>query len=160
MSTGIGSGGTYAHGNFIAGDRIIELHFRYSLLVYYRVGKIALTHEDYIDLLSKHGQNKYPNFSDDKQESFQCLLSDLKSLLTDFTENNASFVRQNGPAILNEIANKNLLYNRKMSGDLDLIDQAKTEFKKANYSLVNSLKKEIKYPDLLTATEIKMFELS
>lgn len=78
QGTGKGSGGALAYGHFIKSGglfgqaRKIELHFRYSLgLVSYAVGKLVLSHQDYVDLLSRHGQNKYPNFSDDPQEALR-----------------------------------------------------------------------------------------
>jgi len=49
ISAGVGSGGTFAGGEFRREDRRLELHFRYSLgLVTYHVGNPALSHEDYM----------------------------------------------------------------------------------------------------------------
>lgn len=96
--TGQSSGGHFAYGQFVCGDREIELHFRWSLgFVSYKAGNTVLGHEDYINLLDKHGQNKYPNFSDEPKDAFKCLKSDFENLLNDFAENNAVQFRLKGP---------------------------------------------------------------
>jgi hypothetical protein len=44
--SGRGSGGNYARGSYIKGDRRLELHYRFSLrLVTYHIGGDALRHE-------------------------------------------------------------------------------------------------------------------
>ena len=163
--TGQSSGGHFAFGQFVSADRQIELHFRWSLgLVTYRVGNVVLGHEDYINLLDKHGQNKYPNFSDEPNDAFKCLKFDLENLLQDFAENNAIQFRQNAPGKVIEIAKyqaiKDNADKKIYSGDQRLIDQAKVEFKNGNYLQVDKLKRQIQHPDLLTIIEKKLFELN
>lgn len=169
--TGKGSGGHFAYGHFynngglFSKTRKIELHFRWSLgLVSYFVGDLALSHQDYVDLLSKHGQNKYPNFSDNPQDAFHCLLWDLQHLLNDFTENNAVIFKEKAPKRINEIKQQQKIINQAdkkiYSGDQRLIDQAKAEFKKGNYLQVDKLRQQLQYPELLSATEKKLFELN
>lgn len=165
IGTGQSSGGHFAYGQFVCGDREIELHFRWSLgLVSYKAGNTVLGHEDYINLLDKHGQNKYPNFSDEPNDAFKCLKSDLENLLKDFAENNAVQFRQKGPVKAIEIEKQQVIKNntdKKIhSGDQRKIDQAKIEFKNGNYLEVDKLKRQIQYPDLLTETERKIFELN
>ncbi|MES2430662.1 MAG: hypothetical protein V4556_06960 [Bacteroidota bacterium] len=169
--TGKGSGGHFAYGQFInsgglfSKSKNIELHFRGSLgLVTYNVGNLTLSHEDYINLLGKQGQNKYPNFPDAPQDSFTCLLWDFKNLLNDFLENNATLFKQKAPDRITQIKKQqeflSMSEDKKYSGDQRVIDQAKIEFKKGNYSQVDKLKRQLQHPDLLTATEKKMFELN
>jgi len=163
--TGQSSGGHFAYGQFVCGDREIELHFRWSLgLVSYKVGDTVLGHEDYINLLDKHGQNKYPNFSDEPIDAFKCLKSDLENLLKDFAENNAVQFRQKGPEKAIEIEKQQEIKNNNdkkiYSGDQRKIDQAKIEFRNGNYLEVDKLKRQIQHKDLLTETEKKIFELN
>ncbi len=48
-TVGVGSGGSFAAGEFRRGDRSLELHYRYSLgLVTYHAGHLVLSHEDYM----------------------------------------------------------------------------------------------------------------
>ncbi|HRE56691.1 MAG TPA: hypothetical protein PLW09_02635 [Candidatus Kapabacteria bacterium] len=163
--TGQSSGGHFAYGQFVNGDRAIELHYRWSLgLVSYKVGNLALGHEEYINLLDKHGQNQYPNYSDEPNDAFRCLRFDLENLLVDFTENNAILYKQKAPDKIFEIerqqAIKNNANKKIYSGDQRIIDQAKAEFKNGNYLQVDKLKRQIQHPDLLTETEKKIFELN
>jgi hypothetical protein len=165
VTKGQGSGGRFAHGQFVCEDRIIDLHFRYSLgLVSYQADNLILGHEDLIDLLDKKGQNQYPNFSDDPIDAFNCMKWDLKYLLPDFTENNAVIFRQRAPVKIKELEKiqiaKGNADKKIYSGDQKILEEAKAEFKKGNYLLVDKLKEQIKYPDLLTSTEKKLFELN
>lgn len=171
LGTGKSSGGALAYGHFVKSGglfdqvRKIEFHFRYSLgLVSYAVGKQALSHQDYVDLLGQHGQNKYPNFSDDPQESFHCLLWDLQHILNDFTEHKAAIFRQKVPGKLKEIAEQQealrLQHQKKSSGDQALIEQATIAFRKGDYQEVDRLKRQLMYPALLSKTERKLFELN
>lgn len=163
--TGQSSGGHFAYGKFICGDREIELHFRWSLgLVSYKAANTILGHEDYINLVNKHGQNKYPNFSNEPNDAFKCLKFDLENFLVDFTENNAFQFRQKGPEKALEIEKRQETKNNAdmkiYSGDKRKIDQAKIEFKNGNYEEVDKLKRQIQHPDLLTKTEKRLFELN
>ncbi len=171
VETGKGSGGHLAYGHFINSGGLfskpkrIELHFRWSLgLVEYFVGDLALSHQDYVDMLGKHGQNKYPNFSDNPQNAFHCLLWDLENLLNEFTEHDAVVFKQKAPDRIREIKKQQEISNqadkKKYSGDQRLIDQAKAEFRKGNYVQVDKLKQQLEYPELLTATERKLFQLN
>lgn len=171
QGTGKSSGGTSAYGHFIKSgglfdrSRKIELHFRYSLgLVSYAVGKLVLSHQDYVDLLGRHGLNKYPNFSDDPQEAFHCLLWDLKHILSDFTECKAIVFRQKAPKRVEEIVEQHeasrLQHQKKSYGDQALIEQAAIAFKKGDYQEVDRLKRQLRYPELLSKTEQKLFELN
>lgn len=165
IETGHGSGGDFAHGQFINDDKTIDLHFRLSLgLVTYKIDDLSLSHEDYIDLVGKHGQNKYPNFSNDPLDAFHCLALDLKDLLNDFTENNAVVFRQKAKDKIKDLNKnqdlKNNANKKVYSGDQRIIDQIRTEFKNGNYLQVDKLKSQIKNPELLTATEIRLFEIN
>jgi len=80
------SGGSCASGRYVKDDRRLEIHFRQSLgLVTYHLGKIAITHEQFMyALLGPQGGNKYPNFSDDPLEAFRDLSWDLERYCLDF----------------------------------------------------------------------------
>lgn len=165
LGTGQSSGGHFAYGQFICGDREIELHYRWSLgLVSYKVGNLVLGHEDYINLLDKHGQNKYPNFSDEPNDAFKCLKFDLENLMEDFAKKNAILFRQKALEKVFEIEKQQAIKNNAdkkiYSGDQRIIDQAKVEFKNGNYLQVDKLKRQIQHPALLTTTEKKIFELN
>jgi hypothetical protein len=85
-SAGVGSGGSYAAGEFRRANRSLELHFRYSLgLVTYHLGSAALSHEDYMwSVLGKKWASHYPGFSGDPLDGFRHLLLDLEQRASDF----------------------------------------------------------------------------
>jgi len=79
-ATGRGSGGTFASTEFTRGDRKLEIHFRYNLgLVTYHVGKVSLSHEDYMwSVIGKRWASHYPGFSKGPLDSFRDLRQDLE----------------------------------------------------------------------------------
>lgn len=82
--TGSSSGGEYAFGKYSKGDKVIELHYRYSLgLVSYSINNIQLSHVDYMKLLGV-SQNHYPGFSNNPLQAFRDLLYDLENYAVDF----------------------------------------------------------------------------
>jgi len=93
---GRGSGGNFATGKYVKGNRILEIHFRHTLgLVTYHIGRDSLRHEIYMRaLLGKNGSNRYPCFSDDPLDGFRALRSDLENYCSDFLEGNGERFRQ------------------------------------------------------------------
>ena len=84
--SGKSSGGDFASGEYVRGERRLEIHFRHSLgLVTYQIGDLLLTHEAYMRaLLGKNGGNKYPGFSDNPLDGFRHLSYDLSHFSKDF----------------------------------------------------------------------------
>jgi hypothetical protein len=82
---GKGSGGQFAFGKYVRGDRFIELHYRHSLgLVTYHLGPDSLDHETYMRSLGIVGQNAYPDFPETPLDSFRSLAKDLERYCGDF----------------------------------------------------------------------------
>jgi hypothetical protein len=80
---GVDSGGPFATGEFLKGDRRLELHVRSSLgVVRYHFGDESLSHEDLVrgvralERISAEGE--YPGFSDDPMAGFRHLRHDLE----------------------------------------------------------------------------------
>ena len=80
---GAGSATPFASGEFLRGDRRLELHVRSSLtLVRYHFGDESLSHEDLVrgvralEAISTPGQ--YPGFSTDPMAGFRHLRHDLE----------------------------------------------------------------------------------
>ena len=85
-ASGNSSGGNFASGEYVKGNRRLEIHFRYSLgLVAYHIGNLSLTHEAYMRvLLGKSGGNQHPGFSNDPLDGFRHLGNDLVHFCGDF----------------------------------------------------------------------------
>jgi hypothetical protein len=80
---GAGSSSPFASGEFLRGDRRLELHVRSSLvLVAYHFGDEAMSHEDLVrgvravEGISTEGQ--YPGFSTDPMAAFRHVRHDLE----------------------------------------------------------------------------------
>jgi hypothetical protein len=89
-TSGPSSGGEYASGAYVNGNRKLELHYRSTLgLVTYHFDKASLDHTAYMRvLLGDKGGNKYPGFSDDPVAAFESLAYDLEHFATAFLEGN------------------------------------------------------------------------
>jgi hypothetical protein len=79
--SGTSSGGDFACGEYVRGDRRLEIHFRHSLgLVTYHVGRDSFEHPAYMRvLLGPNGGNKYPGFSGEPLDAFRDLAHDLNT---------------------------------------------------------------------------------
>ena len=83
--TGIGSGGTFAVGQFQRDDRILAFSVRYGLgLVEYKVGQSRITHEDFLRYSGAWGNHAYPNFGGTIQAPSRFLV--LRMALREFVE--------------------------------------------------------------------------
>ena len=96
VSSGSSSGGAFAHGEFVRGDRQLELHFRFSLgLVTYHIGSLSLAHADYMRaLLGRSSGSHYPGFSDEPLVQFEALRQDLVEHCSDFLAGTGEQFRQ------------------------------------------------------------------
>lgn len=82
---GRSSGGNSDSGEFVRGDRKVELHFRHSLgLVRYHIGAVSISHEDYMRHTGHRSEAKYPGFSSDPLDGFRHLADDLQAFCADF----------------------------------------------------------------------------
>ena len=75
------SGGHFAWGDYVRGDRRLELHFRWSLgLVMYHLGDAQVSHVGYVRTVhGVAGGNAYPGFSDDALDGFRHLRHELET---------------------------------------------------------------------------------
>lgn len=93
-STGHGSGGDFASGEFVRDRRRLQLHFRHSLgMVTYHLGERSLDHAAYMRaVLGADGGSQYPGFSDDPIDAFRHLAHDLAQFCGSFLgESDAPF---------------------------------------------------------------------
>ena len=96
---GVDSGGPFASGEFLKGDRRLELHVRSGLgLVRYHFGEESLSHEDLVrgvralDGISAEGE--YPGFSEDPMAGFRHLRNDLDRFGAIFLHRGAKAFRE------------------------------------------------------------------
>jgi hypothetical protein len=90
-SRGHGSGGPFDSGEYVRGDRRLELHFRYSLgLVTYHIGEISISHQDYMRHTGRRALAQYPSVSTDALDGFRDLAHDLSNFGDDFFSGDGS----------------------------------------------------------------------
>ena len=112
---GKSSGGFSDSGEYIKGDRRLELHFRFSLgLVTYHIGPSFLSHEEYMCHVAGKGQAEYPGFSADPIDGFRHLAHDLANYCADFLSGPGDEFQQ---AIIAAIEKKKLSGFQKLSGN-------------------------------------------
>ena len=87
-ASGSGSGGPFASGSYVRGDRRLEVHFRYSLgLVTYHLRDESISHQDFVRIAaSRTVRSQYPGFSDDPLDGFRHLAHDLDVICSSFVE--------------------------------------------------------------------------
>jgi len=90
VAAGTGSGGHFACGSYIKGNRRLELHYRWGLgIVRYHIGEHSLDHAHYMRLLGKYSESQWVRVTMDKTlDGFHRLLYDLRNFCQDFLSGN------------------------------------------------------------------------
>ena len=158
--SGRGSGGNFASGAFVRGDRQLELHYRRSLgLVRYHVDKDSTSHEFYMRELGVWDQCQYPGFSDDPNDAFRGLGHDL-GFAQDFLTGSALVLHQAANREATEEASYNVHQMALNVGDRRKLDELRRHFCEKRYAQVIELAEDLKYPDRMTSAELKMVEIA
>jgi len=158
--SGKGSGGNFASGAFVRGDRQFELHFRWSLgLVRYHVDKASASHESYMRQLGVWDRCQYPGFSDDPNDAFRGLGHDL-GFAQDFLTGSALILHQAAQREAAEEASQNAHQMTLNAGDRRKLDELRRRFRERRYPQVIELAGDLKYPDRMTSAELKMIEIA
>lgn len=88
---GVGSGGPFARGAYVRGDRRLEFSVRWSLgEVVYRLGDRLLAHEHFMRAVGAERDAAYPGFSDDPVDGFRHLRTDLERFAGSFLSGSAT----------------------------------------------------------------------
>ena len=157
---GRGAGGNFAWGEFVRGDRRLELHFRQSLgLVRYHVGDQNASHKSYMRELGVWDQRRYPGFSEDPAEAFHDLAHDV-GLAHDFLAGPAAVLRKAAAKETSDTGEQN---HRAMVGDVGDLrrrQQLRQRFREGSYGQVVALAEALKYPDQMTESERRMVEIA
>ena len=157
---GRGSGGEFAFGDFVCGEKRLELHFRHSLgLVRYCIGNQSASHEAYMRELGIWGQCHCQGFSDDPLNGFRGLAHDL-SFAEDFLSGPAAILQRtaNKEAVVEDSRSKDLMAG--YVGDREKLEKLRTCFREGRYSEVITLAEELKYPESMTQSERRLLEIA
>jgi hypothetical protein len=158
--SGRGSGGNFASGAFVRGNRQLELHFRWSLgLVRYHADKASASHEFYMRELGVWDRCQYPGFSDDPNDAFRGLGHDL-GFAQDFLTGSALILHQAAKREAAEEASHNAHQMTLYVGDRRRLDEMRRHFREKRYPQVIELAGDLKYPYRMTSAELKMVEIA
>jgi hypothetical protein len=159
---GTGSGGHYAYGRFINGDRSIELHQRWGLgIVNYQIGDLAIDHSSYLAGLGVDRDSHYLWLRLELGiERYNGLLQDLQEFCDDFLTGDADQWRK--IAMAHAEAEKADQFHRELGcvGDERKIQQAREAFRIKEYARVVKLLESVESPDALSEPQQNMLELS
>ncbi|HEX4948070.1 MAG TPA: hypothetical protein VFZ34_15465 [Blastocatellia bacterium] len=159
---GRGSGGNFASGVYVCGERRLELHFRGSLgLVTYHWGDASVSHQFYMQmLLGKIGGNQYPGFSTDPLDGFRHLAYDLQRFADDFLKGDGEVLRRAAAKEQDERLLQDRISMAKAVGDTRKRTAVRALFRGQRFREVVEILESLQYPDLMTESERKILEIS
>ena len=157
---GKGSAGSFAWGEFVRGDRKLELHVLFNLgLVRYHIGGENASHDYYMRELGVRELCQYPGFWEDTQKAFLALAHDL-AFTEDFLTGTATSLRQ---AAINE-SSDNAARNADLMagyvGDKRKVQNLRSWFHQGKYQHALAEFTSLKYPERLSESELKMVEIA
>jgi hypothetical protein len=157
--------GTSYSARFICSPRSVELNHLYSLgPVIYSIRKFSVEHTSYIQALVLTTAAQFPCFGDDSISGYPALLHDLENLLSSFfvgSEDDFIAIAKTymqAQQQQQEIDRRKLTYHA--TGEDRLKVQARELFREGRYSEVVRIEAQIRFPDLLTDSERKIFALA
>ena len=158
--TGSSSGGTFAWGEFVRGNRGLELHFRYSLgIVRYHIADQSASHETYMRELGAWADCRYPGFSEDPMDAFRNLAHDL-TVAEDFLFGTGEVLRIASEKESRQNAAANTKFMTSAVGDTAKVDRMRERFRTGDYGDVIEIASTIRYPQNMTPTIQKMIEIA
>jgi hypothetical protein len=158
---GASSGGAFAAGEFVRGDRRLEPHFRHSLgLVTYHVGAAHVSHVGYMEELGVREQAAYPGFSSDPFDGFRHLADDIDRFASDFVAGNGSMVMRAAAREQAQEGSKNRTLMATYVGDARTRAEAKRQFEARDWNSVVSLLESLQYPDQMNVADHRRLEIA
>src|SRR5262249_8274834 len=145
--SGSGSGGPFAYGEFVRGDRRLELHVRESLgLVSYHLGLHSVSHEYYMKELGVWQQCQYPGFPSDPADPFERLAHDL-NFAGEFMSGDARLLLRASETERMALAERDARDFQGYVGDVRVLNQMRDAFRLGAYDQVAELAATIILPD-------------
>ena len=157
--------GTSYSARFVRSPRAVELNHLYSLgPVIYSIRKFSVEHTFYVQELGAIAAAQFPCFVDNSIAGYPALLHDLENLLSPFftgPENDfiaiaKRYLHQEKQQTKRDTVN--LTYYS--SGEDRLKTRARELFREGLYAEVGQIELQIKFPDLLTDSERRIFSIA
>ncbi|MGA7238049.1 MAG: hypothetical protein WBY44_20345 [Bryobacteraceae bacterium] len=158
--SGNSSGGPFAFGEFVRGDRRLELHVRDSLgLVRYHLGSHSASHEYYMKELGEWPRCDYPGFPNDPMDPFERLAHDLK-FAGEFMSGDARLLLRASEIERAALAARDARDFQGYVGDIRTLKRMRNAFRLGAYDEVVELAGAIRLPDKMTDTQRRMVEIA
>ena len=157
---GRGSGGYFAWGEFVRGDRRLEVHFRLGLgQVAYHAGSASASHESYMHQLGALSSCRYPGFPPEPMQAFHDLAHDL-AFADDFLSGDASqlLVAARSEKLTQDSRSEHLMAG--YTGQSRELERMREDFKAGRYQDVIAAYSRLPLPHLLTDAQLKIVELA
>jgi len=158
--SGSSGGGPFASGEFVRGDRRLELHVRDNLgLVRYHLGSHSASHEYYMKELGEWPRCDYPGFPNDPIDPFERLAHDLK-FAGEFVSGDARLLLRASEIERAELARRDARDFQGYVGDTRTLQRMRNAFRLGAYYEVVELAGTIRLPDKMTDTQRRMVEIA
>ena len=158
--SGKSSGGPFASGEFVRGERRLELHVRESLgLVRYHVGSRSASHEYYMKELGVWPQCDYPGFPNDPLDPFVRLAHDVR-FAGEFMSGNARLLLRASEREKEALAERAERDGQRFVGDVQTLQQMRDAFRLCAYDQVVQLAATLALPEKMTAAQRRMLEIA
>jgi len=157
---GKSSGGASSWGEFVRGDRRLELHVRFNLgLVRYHVGAESASHDYYMRELGVRERCHYPGFSKDPKKAFLGLAHDL-AFADEFLTGTGGLLRKAAKRQSSDTAERNADLMAGYVGDKQKFEHLRRCFRQGKYEDAIAEFNGLRYPERLSEPDRKMVELA
>jgi hypothetical protein len=150
------AGESFAWGEYVQGERSLELHYRDSLnaVNYFGAGGKA-SHETYMRELGFWGHHRYPGGSAESLGAFHDLAHDLRHAL-DFLSGDAQILAAAAEKEAHHAARELRKLKALYMGDGDRVDAIEAHFQARRYPELLEVFAQLKFPDLLEEPHLGM----
>jgi hypothetical protein len=158
--SGSSSGGPFAVGAFVRGDRRVDLHVREGLgLVRYHLRSHSASHEYYMKELGIWTRCEYPGFPNDPTDPFERLAHDVK-FAGEFVSGDARLLLRASEIERTALAAQDARDFQGYVGDIRTLEQMRDAFRLGAYDQVVALAGTIRLPDNMTETQRRIVEIA
>ena len=162
QNSGRGSGGNFAWGKYVRGDRSLDLHHRWGLgIIQYNIADLSIDHSAYLKSLGVDNESDLLSTPlESGLDRYHALRSNLENFCSDFVTGPATewaaAARFDGQGR----AERNKRLNAKYVGDDRKRLQARELFQNKDYDEVAAVMDALVHPDLLDQSEQRMLEIA
>ena len=162
QNSGRGSGGNFAWGKYVRGDRSLDLHHRWGLgIIQYNIADLSIDHSAYLNSLGVDNESDLLSTPlESGLDRYHALRSDIENFCSDFVTGPAiewaAAAKLDGQLRSDRNKRLNAIYVR----DDRKRQHARELFRNKRYADVVATLTGLNYPDLLDQSEQQMLEIA